>query len=144
MLAFNPVPGTLNSVRAGKQPFKNPTSVLLWKDGKPLATLAASGGRRITGALLHIILNLIDNGMGIQEALDAPRLHCERGPVWIDNRLPASLLQELQSMGHQLDPVEENPNRANFARPIGAWIDPTTKKLHGGGDSLRATGVVGL
>ena len=144
MLAFNPVPGTLNSIQPGKQPFKNPTSVLVFRDGKPFATLAAAGGRRISGASLHMMVNLIDVGMGIQDAIDAIRLHCERGPVFVDSRMPEKLVAALRAMGHNIDPVEENPHRANFARPVGALIDPVSKKLHAGGDSLRSTGVVGL
>jgi len=144
MLAYNPIPGTMNSVRPGRQPFKNPTSVLLLKDGEPFATIAAAGGRRITGALLHIVLNLVDVGMGIQDAVDALRLHCERGPVWVDARMPERLMAALRSMGHDVVAVEESPSWANFARPVGALIDPITKKLHGGGDSLRSTGVAGL
>jgi gamma-glutamyltranspeptidase/glutathione hydrolase len=144
MLAFNPVPGTLNSIRPGKQPFKNPTSVLLFRDGEPFATLAAAGGRRISGAALHLMINLIDVGMGMQEAIDAIRLHCERGPAFVDSRMPDRLVSALRSMGHDIDLVEENPHRANFARPVGALIDPVSKRLHAGGDSLRSTGVVGL
>ena len=144
MLAFNPVPGTLNSIQPGRQPFKNPTSVLLFKEGEPFATIAAAGGRRISGASLHIMVNLIDVRMGIQDALDAIRLHCERGPVWMDSRMPEKLVSALRAMGHNIVLVEENPNRANFARPVGALIDPITKKLHCGGDSLRSTGVAGL
>jgi gamma-glutamyltranspeptidase/glutathione hydrolase len=144
MLAFNPVPGTLNSIRPGRQPFKNPTSVLLFKDGNPFATIAAAGGRRISGASLNIMVNLIDLGMGIQDAIDASRLHCERGPVFVDSRMPEKLALELRSMGHNIVLVEENSSRANFARPVGGLIDPVTRTLHAGGDSLRSTGVAGL
>ena len=144
MLAFNPVPGTLNSIEPGKQPFKNPPTVLVLKDGRPFAALAAAGGRRIMGAVLHMMLNLVDFGMGIQEAIDSPRLHCERGPVFVDSRIAEKALASLRAMGHDIVPVEENPHRANFARPVGALIDPTTRLLHAGGDALRSTGVTGL
>jgi len=144
MLAYNPIPGTLNSLQPGRQPFKNPTSVLLFKDGAPFATLAAAGGRRITGASLHIMVNLIDLGMGIQDAIDAIRLHGERGPVYVDARMPDKLVAALRSLGHDVVLVEENASMSNFARPVGALIDLHTKKLHAGGDSLRSTGVAGL
>jgi gamma-glutamyltranspeptidase/glutathione hydrolase len=90
------------------------------------------------------MVNLIDLGMGIQDAIDAPRLHSERGPVFVDSRMPEALVLELQSMGHNILLVEESPSRANFARPIGGLIDPVTKRLNAGGDSLRSTGVAGL
>jgi gamma-glutamyltranspeptidase/glutathione hydrolase len=144
MLAFNPVPGTLNSIAPGKQPFKNPPTVLVLKDGRPFAAIAAAGGRRIMGAALHLMMNLVDFGMGIQEAIDSPRLHCERGPMFADRRISGKLLAELEAMGHHVKPVEENPHRANFARPIGALIDPITGKLSAGGDALRSTGVAGI
>jgi hypothetical protein len=50
----------------------------------------------------------------------------------------------LRSLGHDVVLVEENASMSNFARPVGALIDPLTKKLHAGGDSLRSTGVAGL
>jgi gamma-glutamyltranspeptidase/glutathione hydrolase len=45
------------------------------RDGQPLIVLGTPGGSRIITAVLHTLLNLIDYGMDLQEAVDAPRFH---------------------------------------------------------------------
>jgi gamma-glutamyltranspeptidase / glutathione hydrolase len=142
--AFDPRPGNPNSIKPGKRCFKLSASILVFKDGKPFAAFAASGGRRITCAVLHELVNVLDFRMGIQDAIESWRLHVEQGPVLIDSRVPEKMSSALESMGHELEPVEEHVESYNFGRAVGALIDPITHKRHGGADPMMSTGVAGI
>ncbi|MGN6189942.1 MAG: gamma-glutamyltransferase family protein, partial [Conexibacter sp.] len=74
---LNPAPGTPNSVGPWKRPAGHATPVVLLRDGRPLVALGAPGGRKIVTAMLQVILNMVDFGMDVQQAIAAPRIHCE-------------------------------------------------------------------
>ena len=77
-----------NDVAPYKRPRSSMTPTLLLKDGKPFAALGSAGGARIINAVVQITSNLIDHGMSVEQAIDAPRLSartsdtvfCETGP----------------------------------------------------------------
>jgi gamma-glutamyltranspeptidase/glutathione hydrolase len=73
------------------------------KDGRPVMVVGTPGGSRIITAVLHTIINVIDYGMNVQEAVDAPRFHQQ----WLPNPTslePLALSTEtrktLEGMGH--------------------------------------------
>jgi gamma-glutamyltranspeptidase/glutathione hydrolase len=142
--SFDPEPGKPNSLVPGKRPLLVVPIVLMFRDGKPFATISASGARRILGACLHIMLNLADFDMGMQQAIEALRLHAELAEVFVDSRMDTRVLNALQQMGHPIVPVEETVTQANFARPVGMMVDPFTGDIRGGADPLRAAGVAGF
>jgi gamma-glutamyltranspeptidase/glutathione hydrolase len=73
---FGLVQGERNKVEPGKRPLSSMTpTIVLRKDGKPWFALGARGGPRIISAVTQSVINVIDYGMNIQEALDAPRIH---------------------------------------------------------------------
>ena len=58
---------------------------IVTRNGKPLMIVGKPGGSRIISGVLHTMLNVIDYGMDIREAVDAPRIHssgCPRPPSW--------------------------------------------------------------
>jgi len=69
------VQGTANAIAPGKRPLSSMSPTILTKDGKPVMVLGTPGGSRIITGVLHVILNVIDYDMNIQEAVDAPRFH---------------------------------------------------------------------
>ena len=69
------VQGLANAIAPGKRPLSSMSPTILAKDGKPVMVLGTPGGSRIITAVLHTILNVVDYGMNIQEAVDAPRFH---------------------------------------------------------------------
>ncbi len=99
------VQGAPNRIAPGKRPLSSMTPTILTRDGKPLLVVGTPGGSRIITSVLHSIVNIVDYGMNVQEAVDAPRFHQQ----W----LPASTAYEpyafspdtarlLVAMGHQL------------------------------------------
>jgi len=69
------VQGEANKIAPGKRPLSSMSPTIVTQNGKPLMVLGTPGGSRIITSVLHTILNVIDYGMDIQEAVDAPRFH---------------------------------------------------------------------
>jgi len=72
---FGLVQGTANAVAPGKTPLSSMSPTIVTKDGKLVMVIGSPGGSRITTITLEAIVNAIDHGMNIQEAIDAPRIH---------------------------------------------------------------------
>jgi gamma-glutamyltranspeptidase / glutathione hydrolase len=72
---FGLVQGEANAIAPGKRPLSSMAPTLVEKDGRVVLALGSPGGSRIITAVLETALNLIDYGMGPQEAVDAPRFH---------------------------------------------------------------------
>ncbi len=69
------VQGEANAIAPGKRPLSSMSPTIVTKDGRTVLVLGAPGGSRIITAVLHTIVNVIDYGMTVQEAVDAPRFH---------------------------------------------------------------------
>jgi gamma-glutamyltranspeptidase/glutathione hydrolase len=80
---FGLVQGEANAIQPGKRPLSSMTPTIVVRDGKLFMTVGAPGGSRISTAVLQVILNVIDFGMNVQDAVDAPRVHHQ----WLPDRL---------------------------------------------------------
>jgi gamma-glutamyltranspeptidase/glutathione hydrolase len=74
---FGLVQGANNAVAPGKTPLSSMSPTILTKDGKVALIIGSPGGSRIITITLQAILNMIDHGMNVQEAIDAPRIHTQ-------------------------------------------------------------------
>ena len=72
---FGLVQGEANAVAPGKTPLSSMAPTIISKDGKTVMVVGSPGGPRIITITLEAILNVIDHGMTMQEAIDAPRIH---------------------------------------------------------------------
>lgn len=72
---FHLYQGTANAIAPGKTPLSSMTPTILTKDGKVAMVIGSPGGSRIITITLEAIINVIDHGMTVQEAIDAPRIH---------------------------------------------------------------------
>ena len=132
MTWFDPQPGHVNSIESGKRILWAPSPTIVLKDGRPLVGLGAPGGRRIMSAVVQSLVNLLDFGLGIQDAVSAPRVHCEGPTTQAEGRLGRATLDGLAARGHHLRVVHEDSQSFSFARPNGIRIDPATNRLTGG------------
>ena len=82
---------------------------LLLKDGKPVAAFGSPGGSSIINAVLNVTLNLIDHGMTLQQAINAPRLsvthaagqvNCEGGAPFMQPAVSVATQDALRTLGH--------------------------------------------
>ena len=69
------VQGVANAIAPGKRPLSSMSPTIVTKDGKTVMVVGTPGGSRIITAVLHTIINVIDYGMNVQEAVDAPKFH---------------------------------------------------------------------
>ena len=74
---FGLIQGANNAVAPGKTPLSSMSPTILTKDGKVAAIIGSPGGSRIITITLEAILNMIDHGMDVQQAIDAPRVHAQ-------------------------------------------------------------------
>ena len=72
---FGLVQGEANMIEPRKRPLSSMSPALVSKDGKPYLLLGSPGGSRIISAIVETIVNVVDYGMDIQAAVDAPRFH---------------------------------------------------------------------
>ncbi len=72
---FGLVQGEANAIAPGKTPLSSMSPTIVTKDGKPVFVTGTPGGSRIITAVMESILDVIDYGMDVQEAVDAPRFH---------------------------------------------------------------------
>ena len=80
MHLMDPTPGRTNSIAPGKRILSSMSPTLVLKDGQPFMAIGTPGGVRIFGTVMQGIINVIDHGMSMQQAVEAPRLW-DRGPV---------------------------------------------------------------
>ncbi|MDB6099879.1 MAG: gamma-glutamyltransferase [Gammaproteobacteria bacterium] len=106
---FGLVQGKANAVAAGKRPLSSMTPTIVLKDGMPVMVVGTPGGSRIITTVLEVIVNVIDHGMTLQEAVDAPRLHHQWWPDTIAAEpfaLSADTTLSLQKMGYAVVGLE--------------------------------------
>jgi gamma-glutamyltranspeptidase/glutathione hydrolase len=102
---FGLLGGEANAVQAGKRPLSSMTPTIIVKDQKPFLVVGSPGGSRIITTVLQVILNVIDHGMDVQEAVDAPRFHHQWYPdeIRIERQgFPVDVRQALEAMGHKV------------------------------------------
>jgi gamma-glutamyltranspeptidase/glutathione hydrolase len=130
MYGLNPFPGTANSIDGRKRRIQNVCPTVILKEEKPFLAVGAPGGRAIQMSVTQVISHVIDYGMGIQEAIEAPRINRETSTVYVDSRFPAEVRDCLIARGHDLVWVDQELK--NWARPVGVMREPETGLLHGG------------
>ena len=104
MFLFDPRPGRALSIAPGKRVTTSQAPSFVLRDGEPLYALGLPGGLRIFGAVMQAILNLVDGGMTLQEAVEAPRLWTNGGPLELEPGY-AGAADALRAMGHEVLPV---------------------------------------
>ena len=137
MVWFNPKPGAANSIAPWKRPLTNMAPLIALRDGKPYLSIGSPGGRHIINCNTQVFLNVVEFGMGIQDAIAQPRLDASAGVTLVDSRFDNASIEALAAMGHNLDIAEETAADANFATPLGILVDHETGKVHGGVDVFR-------
>jgi gamma-glutamyltranspeptidase / glutathione hydrolase len=131
---FGLVQGEANAIAPGKRPLSSMTPTIVLKDGKPFLVVGTPGGSRIITTVLEIIVNVIDHGMSLQQAVDAPRIHHQWLPDTVAGEpfaLSADTVNSLTEMGYQVVALEPW-GAGNAAEVIGiAPADPAASKALG-------------
>ena len=145
MMWFDPVPGRVNSIAPGKAALNNMTPALAIDGGEVVLALGASGGRLITNCVTQALSNVVDHGMGPQEAVDAPRVDASTPWTSVDHRLSAEVIAGLEAKGHRLKVIPRgllDSGYASFASPL--VIQRDAQGLRAGADAFHSAYAAGL
>jgi gamma-glutamyltranspeptidase/glutathione hydrolase len=102
---FEPRPGRALSIAPGKRVFTSMAPMIASRDGKPLFALGLPGGLRIFPSALQAIIALIDHGMTLQQAVEAPRIWTQGLALELEPAIPEAVGQALLAMGHAVKRV---------------------------------------
>ncbi|MEW9617672.1 gamma-glutamyltransferase [Shinella sp. S4-D37] len=102
MSRFNPVPGKPGSIAPGKRRPSSAAPTIVFKDEEPSIVIGAPGGSYIAPAVAQCLMNMIDFGMPVLEAVVAPRIVGVSNTIDICNRIRHSVEDELRAEGYQV------------------------------------------
>ena len=104
---MDPTPGRTNSIAAGKRILSSMSPTIVGREGRPWFALGTPGGNRIFAAVTQAILNVVDHGMSLQEAVEAPRVWTMGGAVHVEDTFPGltELVAGLERLGHRVEVV---------------------------------------
>lgn len=132
MINFHPYAGHPNSIEAGKGRTTGMTPTIVSREGKPILVVGAPGATRIITAVLSVILNHVDFGMSVTEAVLAPRFDCQVDDITCQARIPEGVCAEVRKK----HPIQRMPvSHGGFALVHAIGIDSESGLLSGAADS---------
>ena len=102
MFVFDPRPGRASSIAPGKRITSSMSPVIVLRDGKPVWALGLPGGLRIFPSVFQALVNLIDHGMSVQEAVEAPRVWTQGHQFEIENGYGDAVTDAMRARGHDV------------------------------------------
>jgi gamma-glutamyltranspeptidase/glutathione hydrolase len=138
--------GHPNVLQPGKRPRVTLSPTLVMKDGKPLFVLSTPGGDNQDQSLIQVLLNIIEFGMNVQEAVEAPRFQTQHlvssfddhrfnpGVLNLEDRIDKQVANELKARGHK---VEMHTAFGNPSAPTVIMLRPDSGAIEAGADPRR-------
>ena len=145
-------PDNPNALAPHKRPRTTPCTFIVLKQGQPCMTLGTPGGDSQPQSCLQVFTNIVDFGLNVQEAVEAPRFCGSSFPqspwphrtypnrLQVEGRLSQAVLDALNTRGHQVEVVGPWGIRNGFA-PI--LVNPQTGVYHGGADPRKESVMLG-
>src|SRR5216684_3721678 len=129
-----------NDVQGGKRPRSSMTPTILFKGREPVAAFGSPGGATIISSVYNVLINLVDHGMTIGQAVEAPRISVTTRGNFIAREagFDETEIAKLRALGH----VVGDP--ANIGNVNAIFIDLRTGRQYGAVDSTREGGLIGL
>jgi len=118
------VQGEPNAIAPHKTPLSSMTPTIVTKDDKLYLVVGSPGGPAIINSVLEVILNVLDFGMNMQEAVDAPRIHHQWMPdtLSIEKAASPDTIELLRQRGHNVRVVPQQGEVAGI-RIDGQWME---------------------
>jgi len=119
-----------NSIAPQKRPLSSMSPTILSKDGQTFMVIGSPGGPRIITTVVQAIINVIDYGMDIQSAIDAPRIHHQWRPnkLRVEAEYPIDTSTTLLNLGHQIE------QKGSWSLAHGITFEANTGIIYGGAD----------
>jgi len=144
--SFSPYKDDVNFIGGGKTPLINNSPLIALKNGKLFMVWGTPGGEGIGQTQMQAFLNVVEFGMGIQEAIEATRIELRAKPdfykpgaevsIGFESRLPDAIRKALQAKGNQIR-VEPEPFAQVFGGMQGILINQALRTMTGGADPRR-------
>ena len=133
---FSVEPGHPNCIAPGKRPFHTLIPAMVFKDGRFLMSFGVMGGDVQAQGHVQVLINLIDRGLNLQQAIDAPRVRYISGRgVMMDDELTAPVIDDLIKRGHErVLPGPGLTHRALMGGGQAIMIDAASGSLLGASD----------
>ena len=112
MGVFDPRPGRAGSLAPGKSRFSSVVPSIVFDRDRPHIVIGAPGATQIAMGVLQVLLNALDFGMTMVEAVSAPRFSATSNPIDVSNRIPRATQRELEREGYE---VVRSPKTFGFA-----------------------------
>jgi gamma-glutamyltranspeptidase/glutathione hydrolase len=141
------IQGAANAIGPGKRPLSSMTPTIVVRDGKTVLVLGSPGSSKIITTVANVLMGVVDYGMNIQEAVNAPRFHHQWMPdvLNVEQWFSRDTVQVLQKMGYH---VEFGLHEGNEIFPY--WsdaeciaIDPNSGERLGASDGRNGGKAVG-
>jgi gamma-glutamyltranspeptidase/glutathione hydrolase len=125
-----------NAIAPGKRPLSSMTPTIVLREGRPWFVTGSPGGPRIITTALLTLLNVVDWGMNVQEAVAAPRFHQQWQPdeLVVERAVPRDVIEALRARGHAVTVSERDWSSAQAI-----LVDPASG-VHRGGSDPRSDG----
>ncbi len=124
--------GHPNAIAGRKRPLNTIIPAMLTRNGRAVMPFGVTGGQFQPFGQVQLLTNIIDDGMGIQAAIDAPRIFAHGDTIQVESTVPKSVTDGLAALGHTVTTAE---NPLGTAQAI--WIDWEAGILRGGADGRR-------
>lgn len=131
-LSFKLEEGHPNVIAPAKRPMHTIIPGMLMKDGAAVAPFGVMGGHYQAMGHVELLTGIIDRGLDVQEALDAPRSFGYGGVLQMENAFPESVRDALSQRGHVVEVAEEAIGGGQAI-----WIDRTRGTLVAGSDPRK-------
>ncbi|MGB7723598.1 MAG: gamma-glutamyltransferase, partial [Bryobacteraceae bacterium] len=143
---FSLVPGHANALAPGKRPRSTLQGTLVLKDGKPLLVTGSPGADDQCMRTMQTLLNIVEFGMNMQQAIEAPRWSTRSfpaspfphtmypGDLWLEGRIPDTVRAELERRGHKV--TMRGPWSMNDS--AGIMVEAGTDTVSAGADPRTA------
>jgi len=124
--------GHFNCIAPGKRPLHTIIPAMAYRDSGEMLCYGVMGGQYQAMGHAYVLSNLVDYGLDLQEAIDAPRFLPYEGQLSLERGIAPAVMEELAALGHQVVLAEE---------PLGGgqaiWTDFRTGVLHAASDPRK-------
>ncbi len=141
---FSLEPDHPNHLEPHKRPYNTIIPAMVMKDGALFLTFGVMGGFMQPQGQVQVLLNIIEFGMGVQTALDAPRFRYFQGnEVAFESGISPDIVQELVNKEHHVIELDD-PYSQEFGGGQAIMVHPSTKTLIAGSDPRKDGCAIGI